>query len=166
MVDFQVPFVALPYPRKQILWEKLAVQVPDEAEMAETGRLTPIDLVNRSSEYWAGGIEGMPVNQLGLIPVHGMGMGFMLCERAPLQAMTERFREQLTFRDLFNKRTVALFHLILRDELLYSEDASFLLRAQETGYQPLVYLFEPASHIGGHVYAGDRGALFQRPSVV
>jgi hypothetical protein len=89
--------------------------------------------------------------------VGGCGLGMTLLSRAMLERMVEHYW-RLTFRDRAkgDRRTVALFQLIIADEELLSEDLSFGRRWRAMGGKIWLYLGpgSPVDHYGSKRYVG------------
>jgi hypothetical protein len=106
-------------------------------------------------------------------------MGCMLTSVRALEAMTDKYREELWFIDVIDGKhfeCVAIFQLMiseLRDfrgkafRTLYSEDYSFCQRYNdlcaerpELGFGPIQMLVShPADHVGTHLFRGSHQGL-------
>lgn len=168
--DLGLEVVGLPYPHKSVNFETIADAVRNEAEQAEFGRQTGVELeaLGQTVPYHSktSGQE-MSVITYGdpgkerrfmIAEVEALGFGFMLLSRQCCEAMLEAYRDELVFKDSqdgVRTDVVGLFQLVIDPEtrILLSEDYSFCYRWRALGGK--VYCAgETASHIGGHVFKG------------
>jgi hypothetical protein len=174
LTSLGIDVVGLPYPHKQLDFERLADGVRDEYEQSTLGRQSaqelealaqtvPYSTSNPTQEMpvieWK--VDGMDApQQFQLAEVDYMGFGFMLLSRACLARMTEAYREQLLYKDKFmgsRADVVALFQLMIKPETrdLLSEDYAFCQRWRDIGGK--VYCAtDTASHIGGYMFRGHQ----------
>jgi hypothetical protein len=174
LTSLGVDVVGLPYPHKMIDFEAVADGVRDEREQATLGRQTgeELEALAQTVPYatstplqsmpdimWRGS-DGTGGGRFQLAEVDYMGFGFMLLSRRCVEAMTERYREELWYRDKMmgvRMDIVALFQLMIKPgtrELL-SEDYAFCERWRAMGGK--VYCAtDPASHVGGHLFRGHQ----------
>lgn len=90
-----------------------------------------------------------------LMTVNGIGFGFCLISREAAIAMTERFRVSMSWNDhLLGKQTVGLCQQILDGFESYSEDYSFCIRAEQSGFDVVAYIGpeSPMIHDGHESY--------------
>jgi hypothetical protein len=108
-------------------------------------------------------------------------MGLMLSSMRALEAMVEKYRDELWFTDVIDGKhfdCVGIFQLLMSDErdfrgrpfrTLYSEDYSFCERYNQmradpeyavNGFGPLQMLVShPADHVGNHLFQGSVNGL-------
>lgn len=154
MMNSGKDFVALPYPRKKIVWDAAADALPDENEMAVRGRMTGPEIEGSATEWPHGGHVSSEQDG-GMMRVERVGMGFTMITRGALEKMIERHPE-LAFVDSIDgaeHKTTALFQLMLTGRDLLSEDFSFCRRWRDLGGDIWIVL-DPAAHVGAHVFGG------------
>ncbi len=104
----------------------------------------------------------------GVGEVTGVGMGFTFISRGCMSTMVEHYRPTLAFDDVeageAAGEVVALFHLMLRDRRLLSEDYSFAQRWRDIGGKCHIFCGDgaPLNHIGSSVFEGDKSTLFRK----
>jgi hypothetical protein len=104
----------------------------------------------------------------GCVEVEYLPMGFTLVSRACLQTMTEHYKASLGFVDVVQNvghETVALFQLMIRDNVLLSEDYSMCRRWRDIGGEAHIFVGDgsPLAHVGGHVFRGNVQKLADAP---
>lgn len=154
--------ISLPYPRKAVDFEALSLAVRNEQEQSERGRQDAFDL-ECGATSWPMMWDGWPdIGPDATAPVEYAPAGFMMLSRSCCELLVEACRKDLSFRDVGGRgaqvRMVAVFQLMIRNELLLSEDFSFCQRWRDLGDKCWV-LADPADHVGAHRYRGHQRAL-------
>lgn len=167
-------FVGAPYPRKKVMWDRIAAEI-DGAPMvtAATVQALAYDYPYRFGDAAEGGAMIEVVN--GCVEVDAMAFGFTLTSRACLERLWKAFAPTLSFGDVIDDRlywTVALFQLLLPQQSatapyaidpLLSEDYSFCQRWRDIGGKVQMYVGvgSPLHHVGAHVFRGSREGVVQ-----
>lgn len=98
-----------------------------------------------------------------LMPVNGVGCGFLLISREAAIALTERYRASLSWNDrMLGGQTVGLFNEILESGGdSFSEDYSFCIRAEAGGFSVMGYIGpeSPLIHDGDESFQASRTCL-------
>jgi hypothetical protein len=170
MFDTGHDMVGCPYPRKRIHWERVG-----KAMMGEKAEWLAYDYAYHYSDGEEG-LQHVPVTG-GCIPVLRLAMGCMLSSMKCLEAMYERYREELWFVDVIDGKhfdCVAIFQLLMSEpkefrgrtfRTLYSEDYSFCerynrMRAERPEFGSIQMLVShPADHVGGLLFQGSAQGL-------
>lgn len=153
-------FVACPMPRRDVIdldrVQRTAVAEKAAEKPGETLRLTPPEAL--AYRYCLHFIDDQIVCMKdGTAEVDKVPLGCALISRAGAQKLYDTHKESLRFRDEPWGDSVALFSLIHRDGILYSEDYSFCIRWRESGMPIHCYFGDgsPVDHYGEHKYAGN-----------
>ena len=164
-------FIGCPYPRKRVYWQQVRMMGGDAEEQA----------YQYSYHFNDGEAQGATTIQVvnGCVPVKRLAMGCMLTTMRAINAMTEKYRDELGFTDVVDGRhfdCVAVFQLMLTEWIqfngrpfrtLLSEDYSFCQRYNEMAGEPGHGLFgpiqmlvsHPADHVGQHLFRGSPHGL-------
>ncbi len=92
-------------------------------------------------------------NELGLIPVEGMGLGFTVLQRDVVEALVARaprLRDDVT-----NREVVAVFRLDSQNGSRRGEDMAFFADIRALGYTPMLDPLTDLGHIGTKEYTGS-----------
>lgn len=147
--------ISLPYPRKRLNFPQLADAVRNEDEQGERGRQSADELEAAASE-WPIQFDGhATIGTDALAEVTYAPAGFMMLSRVVCERLIEAHKD-LVFRDTIDgvtSRAIAVFMLMIRNEILLSEDFSFCQRWRDMGEKCWI-LADPADHIGPHRYRG------------
>jgi hypothetical protein len=156
MIEANKDVIGLPYPRKVVDYYALSDAVRDEQEQEQLGRQSP-DELEAAATQWPMMYDGDPViGPDALAKCLYVPMGFTLISRSCLERMTEAYGDSLSFKDSSSGKVetaVALFMLMLRGGILFSEDYSFCQRWRDLGGEVWA-LLDPADHVGPHRYRG------------
>jgi hypothetical protein len=143
--------VGIPYPKKSVHLDRVAAAGVPAAHGYNIKKEAP-----------------SAVDGTGCVEVDGLGLGFMLIERACLGTMVLEYSRELSFLDEVvgpngpeELETVALFQLMFRNGRLLSEDYSFCQRWRDLEGSVHMYLGPgtPLDHVGGYKFTGDIRAI-------
>jgi hypothetical protein len=153
MIAAQKDIVGAPYPYKRIYWDKVA-------ERGQIGDRTEEELEAAAYDYPYHLASQSKPDATGCATVDAAPLGLCLISRACLMMMTEHYAATLAFQD-GEKKTVALFQLLIKDGCLLSEDYSFCHRWRGLGGDVHMYLGPgaPVTHYGMHAFRGAREGL-------
>jgi hypothetical protein len=152
MINSGKDVIALPYPRKQIHWDRVEAGVRDEAEQAEHGRQGADELEGSGLDWPLRALD--KTLEAGMVRAAECGIGFTMIRREALQKMVDHYAAELTFVDQADgqkRATVALFQLLITGGELLSEDYSFFRRWTDIGGEIFV-IGDPARHIGNYAF--------------
>jgi hypothetical protein len=154
--------VGVPYPKKVFHWDRIVARARELASTPD--RITREELEAAAYDYCyrlTPRFSKSTLDEQRCMQIDGVGCGFTLVARDTLQRMTDRYREEMSFKDLDEKISVGLFLPMIVDGELLGDDFSFCERAFAMGIPTHLYLGSgsPLDHYGSFRFRGSARAL-------